>query len=152
LEHLHAQTSMLGQRYGQPGVATLEWLDPLMAAGNWTPELIDYAGGRAIFGEVGQHSPWLSWEELRNANPDVIILSPCGFTLERIQHDLPIIQQHPIWSQLQAVQQNRVYAVDGNFYLNRSGPRVVDSAEILAGILWGTQLPIQVDDRVWKQI
>jgi iron complex transport system substrate-binding protein len=152
LERLHEQTSNPGQRSGRPRVALLEWLDPLMAAGNWTPELVEYAGGRAVFGEVGQHSPWLSWEELRAADPDVLILSPCGFTLERMRQDLPIIQQHPIWSQLRAVQQGEVYAVDGNFYLNRSGPRVVDSAEILAHILWGTQIPIHIDEHAWEQI
>ena len=152
LERLHEQTSNSGQRSGRPRVALLEWLDPLMAAGNWTPELVEYAGGRAVFGEVGQHSPWLSWEELRAADPDVLILSPCGFTLERMRQDLPIIQQHPIWSQLRAVQQGEIYAVDGNFYLNRSGPRVVDSAEILAHILWGTQIPIHIDEHAWEQI
>lgn len=152
LEHLHEQTSAHRQRSSRPRVAILEWLDPLMAAGNWTPELVEYAGGRAIFGEAGQHSPWLSWEELREADPDVIILSPCGFTLERIHLDFPIIQQHPTWLQLRAVQQGKVYAVDGNFYLNRSGPRVVDSAEILARILWGTQIPIHVDAHMWEQI
>ena len=156
LEHLHEQTSTHGQRSGWPQatiqVTILEWLDPLMAAGNWTPELVEYAGGRAVFGEAGQHSPWLSWKELREADPDVIILSPCGFTLERIHQDLPIIQQHPTWPQLRAVQQGKVYAVDGNFYLNRSGPRVVDSAEILARILWGTPLSTHLDEHTWEQI
>lgn len=152
LGSLREQTRMLARRYGQPRVTILEWLDPLMAAGNWTPELIDYAGGQSVFGEVGQHSPWLTWKELHNADPDVIILSPCGFSLERTHQDLPILQRHPAWSQLRAVQQGKIYAVDGNFYLNRSGPRLVDSAEILARILWDTHVTIHVDEHGWEHL
>jgi iron complex transport system substrate-binding protein len=138
-----------GQR---PRVAVLEWLDPLMGAGNWTPELVMFAGGEALFGETGQHTPWLSWEELRAANPEYIILSPCGFALERILQELPTLQNHPYWPQLQAVQEKRVYAIDGNAYLNRSGPRLVESAELLATALWGEPANVQVDSAAWRQI
>src|SRR5262249_19102952 len=130
-------------------VAVLEWLDPLMAAGNWTPELVAYAGGESIFGASGEHSPWLSWEELQAADPDVIILSPCGFSIERTLIDIPLLQNHPIWPTLQAVQRQRVYIIDGNHYLNRSGPRLVDSAELLACTIWGDQLAITVDPQGW---
>lgn len=136
----------------KPRVAVLEWLDPLMGAGNWIPELIAYAGGESVFGEIGQHSPWLTWEELQAADPDVLILSPCGFTLERTLQDLPLLQQHPSWQTLRAVQQGRVYAVDGNSYLNRSGPRVVESAELLARVLWGELAGISVDAQAWSHI
>lgn len=128
LMHL-TQASSHGEK---PRVAVLEWLDPLMAAGNWLPELIEIAGGTSLFGEIGQHSPWLSWEELRAADPDVIILSPCGFTTERTLEDLPIAQSQPAWPQLRAVKEKRVYIIDGNAYLHRSGPRLVESAELLA--------------------
>jgi len=136
LEQLHARcrTIAAGKR---PRVAVLEWLDPLMGAGNWTPELVAYAGGEALFGEVGQHTPWLSWEELKEADPDVLVLAPCGFSLTRIMQDLPILQRHPTWPELRAVKEGRVYAIDGNAYLNRSGPRLVESAELLAHALWG---------------
>jgi len=137
LMNLQDSTARLGNK---PRVAVLEWLDPLMAAGNWTPELIAYAGGENVFGEVGQHSPWLSWEELQAADPDVLVLSPCGFTLERTMVDLPLLQQHPAWHSLSAVRNGRVYAMDGNAYLNRSGPRLVESAELLARVLWHEQL------------
>ena len=137
LMNLQDSTARLGNK---PRVAVLEWLDPLMAAGNWTPELIAYAGGENVFGEVGQHSPWLSWEELQAADPDVLVLSPCGFTLERTMVDLPLLQQHPAWHSLSAVGNGRVYAMDGNAYLNRSGPRLVESAELLARVLWHEQL------------
>ena len=120
----------------KPRVAVLEWLDPLMAAGNWVPELIAYAGGEAVFGEVGIHSSWLSWDELQATDPDVIILSPCGFTIERTMEDYALLEQNPRWFELRAVQQGRVHIIDGNAYLNRSGPRLVESAELLANALW----------------
>ncbi len=146
LKHIVAQSEM------KPRVTVLEWLDPLMAAGNWTPELVDYAGGENVFGEVGAHSPWLSWEELHAADPDVLVLSPCGFTLERTLKDVPILQRHPLWQSLQAVQNGRVYAIDGNQYLNRSGPRLVESAELLARVIWDTQAEIAVDEQAWTTI
>lgn len=136
----------------KPRVAVLEWLDPLMGAGNWVPELVSYAGGENVFGEVGQHSPWLSWEELQATDPDVLVLAPCGFSLERTMRDVPILQQHPVWQSLRAVRNGRVYAIDGNAYLNRSGPRLVESAELLGRVLWGEQSGIKVDSEGWRYI
>jgi len=136
----------------KPGVAVLEWLDPLMGAGNWTPELVAYAGGKNIFGEIGQHTPWLTWEELQAADPDVIVLSPCGYTLKRSMEDVPLLQKHPAWTNLQAVRNGRVYAIDGNQYLNRSGPRLVESAELLARVIWGDSIDIPVDDTGWQHV
>ncbi len=149
LTDLAVKTAAFGAK---PGVAVLEWLDPFMGAGNWTPELVAYAGGENIFGEVGQHSPWLTWEELQAADPDVIVLSPCGYTLERAMQDVPLLQNHPAWADLQAVRNGRVYAIDGNQYLNRSGPRLVESAELLAHVIWGERLDILVDDNGWKHV
>ena len=142
LNNLQTQVGAFGK---QPTVAMLEWLDPLMSAGNWIPELVEIAGGQASFGERGQHSPWLTWEELQAADPEVLILSPCGFTLERLQVDLPLLRQHPAWKTLQAVQNGRVYAIDGNQYLNRSGPRLVESAELLASAIWGERVALSID-------
>ncbi|MHB8599368.1 MAG: cobalamin-binding protein [Ktedonobacteraceae bacterium] len=149
LDALHTATAQFGSR---PRVTILEWLDPLMGSGNWTPELVAYAGGENVFGEVGQHSPWISWEELQSADPDVLVLAPCGYNIERTLQDLPVLQRHPIWQRLQAVHTGRVYAIDGNQYLNRSGPRLVESAELLGRVLWGNQLTIIVDDDGWRQI
>ncbi len=149
LEQVHNATSSFGTR---PRVAVLEWLDPLMGAGNWTPELVAFAGGEHIFGEIGLHSPWLSWEELRQADPDILVLSPCGFAIERTMIDLPLLQKHPLWQSLQAVQVGRVYAIDGNQYLNRSGPRLVESTELLARVMWGEKLAMEVDAQGWRQI
>ncbi|HJT58537.1 MAG TPA: cobalamin-binding protein [Ktedonobacteraceae bacterium] len=137
---------------GKPQVAVLEWLDPLMGAGNWTPELVAYAGGEHVFGEVGLHSPWLSWEELQEADPDVLVLSPCGYTIERTLVDVPLLEKHPVWRNLTAVRNGRVYAIDGNAYINRSGPRLVDSAELLGRVIWGERLGIEVDRNAWKKL
>jgi len=149
LTDLAIKTATFGTK---PEVAVLEWLDPLMGAGNWTPELVAYAGGENIFGEIGQHTPWITWEELHSADPDVIVLSPCGYTLERAMQDVPLLQNHSVWVGLQAVRNGRVYAIDGNQYLNRSGPRLVESAELLARVIWGERLPIVVDDNGWQQV
>jgi len=149
LADLAVKTSAFGAK---PGVAVLEWLDPLMGAGNWTPELVAYAGGKNIFGEIGQHTPWLTWEELQAADPDVIVLSPCGYTLERTMEDVPLLQKHPAWANLQAVRNGRVYAIDGNQYLNRSGPSLVESAELLARVIWGDSIDIPVDDTGWQHV
>jgi iron complex transport system substrate-binding protein len=149
LTELAVRTAEFGAK---PEVAVLEWLDPLMGAGNWTPELVACAGGENIFGEIGQHSPWLTWEELQAADPDVIVLSPCGYTLERAMQDVPLLQRHPAWADLQAVRNGRVYAIDGNQYLNRSGPRLVESAELLARVIWGESLAINVDDNGFSRV
>jgi iron complex transport system substrate-binding protein len=119
----------------RPTVACIEWIEPLMAAGNWIPELVQLAGGINLFGTIGQHSPWLQWEELVAANPDVIVIMPCGFDLDRTHQESLQLLQHPQWLNLQAVQTDRVYVTDGNQYFNRPGPRLVNSLEILAEIL-----------------
>jgi iron complex transport system substrate-binding protein len=149
LTDLAVKTSAFGTKQR---VAVLEWLDPLMGAGNWTPELVAYAGGENIFGEIGQHTPWLTWEELQSANPDVIVLSPCGYTLERTMQDVPLLRNHSAWADLQAVRNGRVYAIDGNQYLNRSGPRLVESAELLARVIWSERVPTFVDNNGWQHI
>ncbi len=149
LDDLRRQTATFAF---EPRVAVLEWLDPLMGAGNWTPELVSYAGGKNLFGEIGQHSPSLSWEGLQMADPDVIVLGPCGYSLERTIKDVPLLSQHPLWQELKAVQERTVYAIDGNQYLNRSGPRLVESAEILAQMIWKEQLDLSVNGEGWISI
>jgi len=119
----------------RPKVACIEWTDPLMGAGNWVPELVELAGGTPLFGQAGQHSPWLSWRELLTTNPDVIVIMPCGYDLPVTRRESDALLRHPDWTKLKAVQQNRVYITDGNQYFNRPGPRLVDSLEILAEIL-----------------
>lgn len=120
----------------QPTVACIEWLQPLMCAGNWVPQLVNIAGGQAVLCESGKHSPYITWQDLRQADPDFIVLMPCGFGLQRTAAELDLLTNHPDWSKLKAVQTGQVFLSDGNHYFNRPGPRVVDSAEILSEILW----------------
>ena len=118
-----------------PGVACIEWLDPLMAAGNWVPELVTLAGGRDLLGRGGAHSPWLEIDALVAADPEVIVALPCGFDLARTRAEMAPLTARPEWSGLRAVREGRVYVTDGNQYFNRPGPRLADSLEILAEIL-----------------
>ena len=119
----------------RPRVACIEWIAPLMAAGNWVPELVSMAGGINLFGEIGTHSPWMDWEELKNSDPDVIIVMPCGFDLKRCRAELFTLANSPGWEELSCVKTGDVYLVDGNQYFNRSGPRISQSLEIIAEIL-----------------
>lgn len=119
----------------KPRVAFIEWVEPLMAGGNWMPELIDAAGGHNLFGDAGKHSDWMQWDDLAAANPDVIIVAPCGYGLERCLEELPLLEAKPGWARLQAVRNGRVYFADGNAYFNRPSPRLADSAEMLAEML-----------------
>lgn len=119
----------------RPTVACIEWIEPLMAAGNWMPELVEMAGGVNLFGEAGKHSPWMTWDQLRVRDPDVILILPCGFDIERARQELGALTERPGWSDLRAVRGHRVFLADGNQYFNRPGPRLADSLEILAEIL-----------------
>lgn len=151
-QRLTRLSELTAHREEKPRVAVLEWLDPLMGAGNWTPELVAMAGGVSVTGESGQHAPWLSWEELLAADPDVLVLAPCGFTLARTMQDVPLLQQHPSWQSLRAVKTGRVYAIDGNAYINRSGPRLVESAEILGRVVWGALPGMSMDEQAWMPV
>lgn len=121
----------------RPGVACIEWIDPLMAAGNWMPELVAMAGGRNLFGEAGVHSPWMKLEELAASAEqiDVIVIMPCGFDLKRTALESSLLVKHPEWTRLKAVGDGRVYMADGNQFFNRPGPRIAESLEILAEIV-----------------
>ena len=118
-----------------PPVACIEWIEPLMAAGNWMPELVEMAGGVNLFGEAGKHSPWMTWEELVQTDPSLIVVLPCGFDIKRTREEMPALSGKPEWSRLRAVRSGRVYLTDGNQYFNRAGPRLVESLEILAEVL-----------------
>lgn len=119
----------------RPRVACVEWIDPLMAAGNWMPELIAMAGGENLFGKAGEHSPWMKFEELVAADPDVILIAPCGFNMDRTAAELSLLTARPEWAGLKAVRERKVFLGEGNQYFNRPGPRIVESLEILAEIL-----------------
>jgi iron complex transport system substrate-binding protein len=133
----------------RPTVAAIEWIEPLMAAGNWVPELIEIAGGKPLFATTGQHSPWLDWADLNAADPDYIVAMPCGYQLPQTLADLDPLVKHMGWSNLSAVRAGRVFAADGHHFFNRPGPRLVESAEILASILGTAQVTSVVAERDW---
>ena len=118
----------------RPRVAMIEWIDPLMAGGNWMPELVEMASGENLFGAPGQPSPWLDWDQLVVADPDVVLVHPCGFDIARTLQEMPLLERRPGWRELKAVQHDRIFVADGNQYFNRPGPRIVESLEILAEI------------------
>lgn len=119
----------------RPRVACIEWLEPLIAGGNWIAELVEIAGGAYTLAPAGAHSPKMTWAALVEYRPEVIVVMPCGFKIPQTQADLPTLTSHPQWQDLPAVQTHKVFMVDGNAYFNRPGPRIVESAEILAEIL-----------------
>lgn len=138
-------------RRQRPRVACIEWQEPLMAAGNWVPELVKMTGGENLFGKAGVHSPWMKWEELIAADPDVIVCSPCGFDLERTRREMYWLTNRPEWPKLRAVAKRQVYLIDGNQYMNRPGPRVVESLQILAEILHPERFEPKLEGTGWER-
>jgi len=136
----------------KPTVVCIEWIEPLMSAGNWMPELIEMGGGINLFGVAGEQSPWMTWEHLLEANPDVILVMPCGFNLARSKAEMSSLSQKPEWSQLNAVQNQQVYLTDGNQYFNRPGPRLVESLEIIAEILHPAHFDFHHQQSGWEQL
>ena len=132
-------------------VAAIEWLEPLMAGGNWVPELIEMAGGENLFGVAGQHSPWMTWDELVSANPDVILALPCGFDLERTRSEMYWLAERSGWHSLKAVQHGRVFVCDGNQFMNRPGPRLVESLQIFAEILHPALFAPKLEHIGWQR-
>ncbi len=118
-----------------PRVAVVEWADPLMTAGHWTMELVERAGGVPVIGEPGGPSLHFEMFDLAEADPDVIIIAPCGFDLPRTRLDAATLSECEDWRRLRAVRAGRVALIDGNQYVNRPGPRVVETLEIIAEII-----------------
>ncbi len=126
---LGARAAALGSR---PSVLTIEWLDPVMIGGTWMPELVTLAGGTPMVTQPGQHAPTLTHAELAALDPDVVLIKPCGFDLERTAGELQLLRTSLPWDQWTAVATGRVHLADGNAFFNRPGPRLVESLEILA--------------------
>ncbi len=132
LDSIRERSIQLAER---PTIACIEWIDPLMHAENWVPELVEIAGGRVMLGEAGKHSGYFEFERVIEADPEVIAVMPCGFDIPRTAAEMSPLAAQPGWSELSAVRNGRVFLTDGNQYFNRPGPRVVESAEILAELL-----------------
>ena len=111
----------------RPSVLTVEWLDPVMVGGTWMPELVEIAGGRALVTSAGDHAPTLGDADLARLAPDVVVIKPCGFDLERTRLEIEgFLERHA------TLRRATVWIADGNAFFNRPGPRIADSAEILA--------------------
>jgi len=133
----------------KPTVACIEWLEPLMVSGNWVPEMVSIAGGTSVLAEVGKHSSFVKWEDIQQSDPDIILVMPCGFSVERTMKEIDLLLQRPGFAELKAVKNNRLYIADGNQYFNRSGPRIVDSIEILAEIIHPKQFVFGYEGNGW---
>lgn len=120
-----------------PTVVMLEWTDPIFSMGNWGPELVEAANGKVLLGEKGQFSRAIPWDDVRQADPDFLIIAPCGYDMDRTMRELPLLEGLPGWRQLKSVNAGRVAFADGNLYFNRSGTTIVETVEILAEILHG---------------
>jgi iron complex transport system substrate-binding protein len=121
----------------RPRTLVLEWTDPPMSGGHWTPGLVELAGGEPVVANPGANSQTYSWDAIANADPDVVIVVPCGYDLAHALQAARALD-HPTWAALRAVKSGRAYAMDGNAYVNRPGPRLIDSAEIFANAIAGT--------------
>jgi iron complex transport system substrate-binding protein len=135
-----------------PRVACLEWIEPLFAIGNWGPEIVDLAGGHCLLGAPGAHSTRLPFEDLAAAAPEIIVIAPCGFDLRRTLAELPALTDRPGWRDLAAVRAGRVFAADGNFYFNRSGPLLFDTPAILAEMLHPEQFAPRHEGTIWGRL
>jgi iron complex transport system substrate-binding protein len=156
IETVRRLTSNIAEALPPRRVAMVEWIEPLMLSGNWLPELIALAGGEHRLTNAGQHSLYVAWDDVVQYDPEVVIIAPCGFSLERTLEEVPLLTTLPHWEQLAAVRGGRVYAMDGNAYLNRSGPRLVDSLEILAHLFYPEQIKapagIAALHGVWRRL
>jgi len=140
----------LTQRLEPVTIVSLEWIDPVFNAGNWGPELAACAGGRDPLGRAGEHSTVTAWARVIEVDPEVLLVAPCGFGIERTLREMHVLAARPDWRQLRAVRSGRVVIADGNRYFNRSGPSVVDSIEILAEILHPREFPPLHQGSCWQ--
>ncbi len=121
----------------RPRTLVLEWTEPPMSGGHWTPGLVELAGGEPILANPGTDSKALAWGAIATADPDVVIVAPCGFNLTATLAAVDALAKNvPVWPALRAVVARRVYAVDGNAYVNRPGPRLLDTAELFASAMF----------------
>jgi iron complex transport system substrate-binding protein len=119
----------------RPRCLLLEWVDPPYRTGHWGPEVVGLAGGTEPLGRRGEPSARIAWDDVVAAAPEVLVVACCGYDVERALRDVPLLQARPGWAALPAVRAGAVWVVDGSAYFSRPGPRLVDSIELLAGIL-----------------
>ncbi len=145
---IEKRASALSER---PSVACIEWIEPLMGAGNWIPEMVAMAGGVNLFGKSGEHSPYVEFDDLARREPDIALLAPCGFPIERTMKEFARLQSKPAWAGMKAVREGRVFVADGNQYFNRSGPRLVESLEILTEVVHPEVFRFGHEGSAWRR-
>ena len=134
-EHEIEQIRSAVRNASHPPVVCLEWTNPPFACGHWTPELVEIAGGHEVLGSSGQPSRRATWQELLDADPQILLIAPCGFSLDRTLKEMPWLESQPGWGSIRAVVQGSVFATDGSAYFNRPGPRLIESLQILAEVI-----------------
>jgi iron complex transport system substrate-binding protein len=125
----------LVERSTRPKTFIMEWTDPIYNSGHWNPELVRLAGGTAVLSSEKQYSVRVNWEDLRAADPEVLIIACCGQSIARTEEDFPILKALPGWNNMTAIRNRRVFVFDGSAYFSRPGPRIVDALEMLANLL-----------------
>ena len=134
-----------------PTIVCLEWIEPAFAMGNWGPELVDLAGGTSLLGTAGAHSTTTPWSAVQQADPDVLVVAPCGFGLARAMQEMHLLAAQPGWDELKAVRNDRVFVADGNLYFNRSGPCLFETPQILAEIMHPQSFAPDHEGHVWQR-
>ena len=137
VDDLRQRIEIIGHREPdyRPRVVCLEWFEPLYSAGHWAPEMVALAGGVDVLGRQGEPSARVEWRQVVEARPDVILLMPCGFDVRRTVKESTPLRALPGWNELPAVRSGNVFALNGNAYFSRPGPRLVNGLEILARII-----------------
>jgi len=134
-----------------PTIACVEWINPLMFAGNWVPEMVKIAGGKDLFGRIGMHSDWSTYDMLFKNDPEKIILMPCGFNINKTFEEVGAMTNMPNWNNLKAVKTGNVFITDGNQYFNRPGPRILESIKILIEIVSNQKIDFGYKEKGWKK-
>lgn len=127
---------ILSSKQNRYTVACIEWIDPLMAAGNWIPEMVKMSGGEDIFGKKGKDSHWIKFDEIEKKDPEIIIFLPCGYDIKKTSTEVKLLfDKDAKWKNLKAYKNKKIFIVDGNQFFNRPGPRIIDSLEIFAEVI-----------------
>jgi iron complex transport system substrate-binding protein len=134
----------------RPRVVCLEWIEPTFAMGNWGPELLACAGGEDVLGSAG-HSTTVGFAQVVAADPEVLIVAPCGFGLERARSEMHVVASYPSFSELRAVRAGQVYVADGNRYFNRSSPSLFDTPQIIAEMLHPSRVEPRHEHSAWQR-
>ena len=156
VQELKQRISVVRERTAQlstrPRIACLEWFDPIYAAGHWIPEMIELAGGRDVLGQKGKASEKIQWKQVVELAPEVIVLMPCGFDIQRTANEAATLEHLDGWHDLPAVKTGKVFAVNGHAFFSRPGPRLVDGLEMLASIIHPEFFPMQKSPDAFQRI